>query len=250
MIIPLLSIVPTSCSDSEDEPNQDSSSSSKEEEEEAYTFSQTQNFSKKLMVESIKRDGYDSYIFEYDAKNQPIIISPNAYAHYQYDGSTCTFSTRYDTFKGYFDGNKLIKAEWSYHTITNVTYEGEHLVKGSNGYRLTWNADGNITDYSAWGMKFTYTEIPNKANIDFNMIIIPDLAECWCDDGSKYFTIFGWTGARTANLISTRHDRDGDQYEFSYNIDELGRPIEIDAVTYTDKGNRFDHKYTITYIEP
>jgi len=244
MTIPLLSTTLTSCSDSEDEPSQDSS-------KEMYTFSQTQTFSKKWMVESITENGNVRYAFEYDANNQPVSASIRSNnIQYSYEGSTCTFTKDGDKYKGYFNGNKLMKAEWDEYTITNVTYEGDHLVKGSNGYRLTWDSNGNITNYSDQGMSFTYTDILNKTNIDFNMIVASLLADCWCDDGSEFFTIFGWTGARTTNLISTRQDRDGYHYDFSYIVDELGRPIEIDVVEYTDRGNRYDDKYIITYIEP
>lgn len=243
MLIPLFSLPITSCgSDDNDEPGTNTTNG-------AYTFFDTQHFSKKWMVASIEAPGA-RYSFEYDANNRPVAATVRSYnISYAYDGNTCTFTRYYgpdkEYFKGYFDGKKLIKAEWDEYIITNVQYEGNRLVKGSNGYRVTWDSNGNITNYTDGGMNLTYTEIPNKANIDFNMILVSILADCWCDDGSEYFTIFGWTGMRTTNLISTRLDRDGDNYEFSYSLDELGRPVEIQKI----ENDKTPIKYVISYVE-
>ncbi len=239
MLIPLFSLPIASCgSDDNDEPGSNTNNG-------AYSFFDTQHFSKKWMVASIEAPG-KRYSFEYDTNNRPIegtVRSNNI--SYAYDGNTCTFTNDWDTYKGYFDGKKLIKAEWDEYIITNVQYEGNRLVKGSNGYRVTWDANGNITNYTDGGINLTYTEIPNKANIDFNMILVSIMADCWCDDGSEYFTIFGWTGMRTTNLISTRFDQDGDKYEFSYLLDELGRPVEIQEI----ENDKAPIKYVISYVE-
>jgi len=249
LLIPLFSLTLTSCGDDDKDESEASTGNS------TYTFSNTQHFSRQWMVSEIEKNGKVSYSFEYDANNCPIAVTRGSGIFsseilYSYVGNICTYTnTENDgysySYKGYFDGNKLIKAEWDEYTITNVTYDGNHLVKGSNGYKLTWDSKGNITYYSDEGMNFTYTEIPNKTNVDFNMICESLLADCWCDDGSKYFTIFGWTGARTANLISTRLDRDGDHDEFSYILDEIGRPIEIQKI----KNGGAPIKYVISYVE-
>lgn len=238
-LIPLISLTFTSCGDNTDEPDVTPTQKG------TYSFYETQNFSKKWMVSSIKR-GKSTYSFEYDAKNRPVSINLwGKNIQFSYNGNSCTLSKSGETFKGYFEGKKLIKAEWGEYTITNIVYDGDHLVKGSNGYRLTWDSNGNISRYSDEGMNLTYTEIPNKANIDFNMILASLLAECWCDDGSEYFTIFGWTGARTTNLLSSRLDKDGYHYEFSYIVDNLGRPIEIQE----KENDKAPVKYVIEYVE-
>lgn len=242
-LIPLFGLTFTSCSDDKDEPDENA-----DKDKGTYSFFDAQHFSKQWMVSEIKADGKVRYSFEYDANNRPAEIAVRSWnISYSYDGNICTFTSKdgYYFFKGYFESNKLIKAEWDEYTVTNVTYDGNHLVKGSNGYRLTWDSNGNITNYIDQGMNFTYSEIPNKANVDFNMIIVSPLVDCWCDDGSEFFTIFGWTGARTTNLISSRHDSDGYHYEFSYTLDELGRPVEIQRV-----GNdRVPFNYVISYVE-
>ncbi len=244
MLIPLFSLPIASCgSDDNDEPGSNTNNG-------AYSFFDTQHFSKKWMVASIEAPGDYSYSFEYDANNRPVAATKRYHNNtqkieYAYDGNTCTLTIDWSTYKGHFDGNKLIKAEWDEYIITNVKYEGNRLVKGSNGYRVTWDSNGNITNYTDGGTNFTYTEILNKANIDFNMILVHILADCWCDDGSEYFAIFGWTGMRTTNLISTRLDQDGDHYEYSYLLDELGRPVEIQII----ENDETPIKYIISYVE-
>lgn len=248
-VIPLLSIVLASCTHSEDEPNQGSA-------KDVYTFNKTKEFSKKWMVSTISfNGGITNYTFEYDAENRPskVITYYRALEYiyeceYLYDGETCTV----DDFKGYFDGNKLLKAERDRYTITHVSYDGDHLVRGSNQYVLTWDSNGNITNYSDGPLKFTYSEILNKANIDFNMFVEGSLRDCWCDDGSEVFTRFGWTGARTKNLISTSNCPTpyGYRNDVSYTVDNLGRPIEIGVFVYEHSGElRRSYKYTITYME-
>lgn len=244
MLIPLLGLTITSCGSEDDEPDNNENKG-----KEVYSFFNTQNFSKKWMVSEIKINGKIRDTFEYDSKNRPIAIGGLREEPYTYNDTenSCTFTESWgDTYTGYFEGSKMIKAEWDDYTITNVKYDGGHLVRGSNRYILTWDSNGNITNYSDCGMSFTYTEIPNKTNIDFNMMLEGNLADCWDDDGSNRFTVFGWTGARTTNLIaSCRYTDSTTHREYTYKLDDIGRPIEIQEVG----SNNVPIIYTISYVE-
>lgn len=242
----LISISFTSC-----EKDDDDIKSSKE----TYSFSGTQHFSNKWIVIKIIESSKNSrrnWYFQYDENHRPIYYEyNNKQIKYSYDGKTCTLSIREnytseykEFYKGYFDDNKLIKAGWGEYLYTDVTYEGSHLIEGINGYKLTWNSKGNIIKYSDCATTFEYTDLPNRANIDFNAFLT-HLGDCWCDDGSQYFTEFGWTGARTTNLISKRIDNDRYYIDFSFELDELGRPVKI-QVTHNDSS---DYTYYIEYME-
>lgn len=234
VFITLVCLIMTSCG--KEEPSVNNS---------MYSLFDMQHFSKKWMVAHIQENGRVVYSFEYDSINRPT----EAYIYgqnylYNYEGNTCTYTSYGDKYKGYFDGNKLIKAEWDKYTITNITYDGNHLIMGSNGGRLTWDSHGNITHYNDGRINFTYTKILNNANVDFNMVLSSLLSKCWDDDGSKYFTIFGWTGARTSNLLSHLDREVGNNSDFSYTLDGLGRPVEIIEDNQGDT-----YKYTINYVE-
>ncbi len=157
---------------------------------------------------------------------------------YEWNGSECTVfknGWRDGGYKGYFTNGLLTKAVWDEYTITNVTFDGRHLVKGSNGYKVTWDENGNISAYSDGGYTYGYTSYPNNANYDLNEFISGLLDESWDDDGSKRFAYFGLTGIRTANLMA--YSRRVSSYvaglytvtTASYTFDGKGRVSEVDV---------------------
>lgn len=208
------------------------------------------DFPRTLLVASIETPS-SKMLFTYDDSNRitemKTITSYSSGSEYtdcytyEWNGSECTVfrDGRRGDYKGYFTNGLLTKVVWDEYTITNVTFDGRHLVKGSNGYNVTWDENGNISAYSDGGYTYGYTSYPNSANYDFNAFIWESLRTSWDDDGSQRFACFGLTGVRTANLMaySSRVRSSGTSGSYteietaSYTFDGKGRVSEVDIYT-------------------
>lgn len=197
------------------------------------------DFPRTLLVASI-----GNTFFTYDDSNRITeMMDSEARYTYEWNGSECTvFRDGWmGYYKGYFTDGLLTKAVWDGYTITNVTFDGRHLVKGSNGYKVTWDENGNISAYSEGDITYTYgyTSYHNNANYDFNGFIWGSLRTSWDDDGSQRFAFFSLTGVRTANLMaySSRVYSSGTSGSYteittaSYTFDGKGRVSEVDIYT-------------------
>lgn len=270
-VLAVMSAALTGCSDDDDNTPGGGSSS----ESSTYTIDKPSAFPKTLMVASIskgrKKEGSSwtpsiVYTFTYDADNLPSQFREEwgsggwKAVDYKWDGDSCrltetSFGTsKPSSYKGFFKDNLLVKAKWDGYTVTSVSFDEQgRLVRGSNRYTLTWDSEGNITRYSDGNQVYTYTNLPNRANVDFNLFLESCcLEDAWDDDGSQYFAYFGWTGVRTANLMEsiTRYGDESSEYgdrNITYTTDALNRVVAIDLENYTSTNVYYPH-YEITYL--
>ena len=140
----------SSCSnDDDDEPGNGSIKSSN-----TVYSDNTGDFPRTLLVATIETPNSKT-LFTYDDSNRITEMktiksySEDTYT-YEWNGSECTVFRNGGMvdYKGYFTNGLLTKAVWDEYTITNVTCDGRHLVKVSNGYKVTWDENGNIYAYN------------------------------------------------------------------------------------------------------
>lgn len=89
-------------------------------------------------------------------------------------------------------------------------------------------------------------------NLDLSYIVCStEWLDCFMMDG-LYLKPFGYMGKRSALYMTEEHDMySGDYYTYTYEYDELDRPVKICKVRHTDDTYYVseEYTYTITYRE-
>lgn len=156
-----------------------------------------------------------------------------------------------------------------YTTTGTLTYsdgyvvEGRQTTSGSTTERIDkaeWE-NGNLIRVSSQGgggyesgeseMSYDNPNYVNNPNINMDL----NYAVCsteWLDCimfGGRYLQVFGYMGKRSALYMTEERDlNSGDCYTYTYEFDELGRPITIKCVSTDSEHYQSDeYIYTITY---
>ena len=161
-------------------------------------------------------------IVQYDA---------NGYA----TGGTDTYTLSYDPGNVYED---VSKAEW----------QDGNLVKVANDYY-----GENSEDYVA-EMRYenpAYINNP-EVNVDLTWIICEsEWMSCFITDMTGAVNAFGYMGKRGNLMMTHEYDRSyyGGNTEYSYEYDDLNRPVKVHKTCTWSDGNVSTYTYTITYME-
>lgn len=137
-----------------------------------------------------------------------------------------------------------------------------------SGSESEWNdtaewEDGNLVracmgspvgepDKTAAVMKYDNPDYVNTPtiNLDLSYIVCStEWLDCFMLDG-LYLKPFGYIGKRSALYMTEERDMySGDYYTYTYDYDELGRPVTIHKVRHTDDTYYVseEYTYTITY---
>lgn len=126
-----------------------------------------------------------------------------------------------------------------------VYSENNHLILNTIEYdeEFTWDNNGNLVNIDGYGtIRCTMSEVENKANIDFNQILLnyPNT-----DGDFDVTALTGYIGEKSKNLILKGSDwTDIESHE--YIVDKEGYPTEIKGMT---SSNKIYCVYKITYTE-
>ena len=171
--------------------------------------------------------GEDGYVTSYTS------VEDNSYSQYTYTG-TLTYSDGY-VVKG-------IRQSGTGGTYTDTAvWEDGNLVKVSYSY----------TDNSVSEMSYDNPDYVNNTNISLDLNYVVCSTE-WLDCmmfGGRYLQPYGYMGKRSALYMTEEYDRYwGDRYTYTYQFDELGRPVTIVCSCSGDSYYVSDeYTYTITY---
>ena len=126
-----------------------------------------------------------------------------------------------------------------------VYSDDNHLILNTIEYdeEFTWDNNGNLVNIDKYGtIRCTMSEVENKANIDFNQILLnyPNT-----DGDFDVTALTGYIGEKSKNLILKGSDwTDIESHE--YIVDKEGYPTEIKGMT---SSNKIYCVYKITYTE-
>ncbi len=230
----------------------------------------------------------DIYFFEYDEKGRVTLVrteDPEADGTNEItygDGTVTIYTTGED---GYEETSVFTLNEDGYvKSFSRKESSGESvegtIVYDENGYvksgtRIVRSGSENeYTDTAEWEdgnlvkvcmgssvgepdkttavMKYNNPDYVNTPtiNLDLNYLICStEWLDCLMMDG-LYLQPFGYMGKRSALYMTEERDMySGDYYTYTYDYDELGRPVTIHKVRHTDDTYYVseEYTYTITY---
>ena len=184
-------------------------------------------------VFTLNESGYmESYTYENnegESSKGTIVYDADGYAKY---GTRTTVNPHSE----YESGEWTDTAEW----------EDGNLVKACMGSPL------GEPDKTTAVMKYDNPDYVNTPtiNLDLNYLICStEWLDCLMMDG-LYLQPFGYMGKRSALYMTEERDMySGDYYTYTYDYDELGRPVTIHKVRHTDDTYYVseEYTYTITY---
>ena len=184
-------------------------------------------------VFTLNESGYvESYTYENnegESSKGTIVYDADGYAKY---GTRTTVNPHSE----YESGEWTDTAEW----------KDGNLVKACMGSPL------GEPDKTTAVMKYDNPDYVNAPmiNLDLNYLICStEWLDCLMMDG-LYLQPFGYMGKRSALYMTEERDMySGDYYTYTYDYDELGRPVTIHKVRHTDDTYYVseEYTYTITY---
>ena len=147
---------------------------------------------------------------------------------------------------GYVREGRLTTSESDEERIDRAVWENGNLVKVESLIPYMDNTAAEISYDNP-----NYVNNP-KINLDLNYLIgHSEWLECFMF-GGLYLQPFGYIGQRSALYMTEERDLyDGSYYTYTYQFDELGRPVEIHKVCHTNDPYYVseEYTYTITYKE-
>lgn len=230
----------------------------------------------------------DIYFFEYDEKGRVTLVrteDPEADGTNEItygDGTVTIYTTGEDGYEetSVFTLNKdgyvksFSRKESSGESVEGtIVYDengyvksGTRIVRSGSENEYTDTAeweDGNLVkacmgssvgepDKTTAVMKYNNPDYVNTPtiNLDLNYLICStEWLDCLMMDG-LYLQPFGYMGKRSALYMTEERDMySGDYYTYTYDYDELGRPVTIHKVRHTDDTYYVseEYTYTITY---
>lgn len=160
------------------------------------------------------------------------------------------------------------------YTTGTITYDEDGYAKSAIRTEIYSDGENKWTDTAEWEdgnlvractgsplgepdkttavMKYNNPDYVNTPtiNLDLNYLICStEWLDCLMMDG-LYLQPFGYMGKRSALYMTEERDMySGDYYTYTYDYDELGRPVTIHKVRHTDDTYYVseEYTYTITY---
>ena len=160
------------------------------------------------------------------------------------------------------------------YTTGTITYDEDGYAKSAIRTEIYSDGENKWTDTAEWEdgnlvractgsplgepdkttavMKYNNPDYVNTPtiNLDLNYLIYStEWLDCLMMDG-LYLQPFGYMGKRSALYMTEERDMySGDYYTYTYDYDELGRPVTIHKVRHTDDTYYVseEYTYTITY---
>ena len=135
-----------------------------------------------------------------------------------------------------------------YECVSKAEWQDGNLVKVANDYY-----GENSEDYVA-EMRYenpAYINNP-EVNVDLTWIICEsEWMSCFITDMTGAVNAFGYMGKRGNLMMTHEYDRSyyGGNAEYSYEYDDLNRPVKVHKTCTWSDGNVSTYTYTITYTE-
>lgn len=143
-------------------------------------------------------------------------------------------------------GTRIVRSGSENEYTDTAEWEDGNLVKACMGSSV------GEPDKTTAVMKYNNPDYVNTPtiNLDLNYLICStEWLDCLMMDG-LYLQPFGYMGKRSALYMTEERDMySGDYYTYTYDYDELGRPVTIHKVRHTDDTYYVseEYTYTITY---
>lgn len=143
-------------------------------------------------------------------------------------------------------GTRIVRSDSENEYTDTAEWEDGNLVKACMGSSV------GEPDKTTAVMKYNNPDYVNTPtiNLDLNYLICStEWLDCLMMDG-LYLQPFGYMGKRSALYMTEERDMySGDYYTYTYDYDELGRPVTIHKVRHTDDTYYVseEYTYTITY---
>lgn len=143
-------------------------------------------------------------------------------------------------------GTRIVRSGSENEYTDTAEWEDGNLVKACMGSSV------GEPDKTTAVMKYNNPDYVNTPtiNVDLNYLICStEWLDCLMMDG-LYLQPFGYMGKRSALYMTEERDMySGDYYTYTYDYDELGRPVTIHKVRHTDDTYYVseEYTYTITY---